>query len=69
MACVVMQNELNPNYPIDGLGSQRHKDNCTVYSTEGKIKLFVYDLVTQDKAIQIDLTKDFDLVQDIKYML
>jgi hypothetical protein len=61
-------NEINPNYPMmawDGLG----KRLAVLYSEEGKIKLFVYDVVIKTKPYIRDLTQYFDQVQDIKYML
>ena len=61
-------NEINPNYPMmawDGLG----KRLAVLYSEEGKIKLFVYDVVIKTKPYTRDLTQYFDQVQDIKYML
>ena len=62
------QKETNPYYPIiawDPKGTRL----TVVYSQEGKLKLFVYDLVTRVKYPKLDLTEDFQQVQDIKYML
>jgi hypothetical protein len=59
--------EINPNYPLlawDGKGTRL----ATVYSSEGKMKLFVYDVVRRYKVIKQDLV-GFDQVQDMKYML
>lgn len=61
------EEEKNPNYPIlawDGKGSRL----AVLYSQEGKIHLFVYDLVTRVKMIKQELNM-FDQVQDMKYML
>jgi hypothetical protein len=61
-------NEMNPNYPMmawDPKGTRI----AVIYTSEGKLKLFVYDLINRQKQIKIDLTKDFDQVQDMKYML
>lgn len=61
------QNEINPNYPIiawDPKGTRI----AVVYTEEGKIKMFVYDIVTKIKYFKLDLTNDFDLVQDFNYM-
>ncbi|MBL7701868.1 MAG: hypothetical protein JNM14_06430 [Ferruginibacter sp.] len=61
-------NEMNPNYPMmawDGKGTRI----AVIYTAEGRLKLFVYDIINRQKQIKIDLTKDFDQVQDIKYML
>jgi hypothetical protein len=59
--------EVNPNYPIlawDGKGTRL----AVMYSTEGKLKLFVYDLVNRLKITKQELPM-FDQVQDMKYML
>lgn len=62
------KNEMNPNYPMmawDPKGTRI----AVLYTTEGKLKLFVYDIINRQKQIKIDLTKEFDQVQDMKYML
>lgn len=62
------QNEVDPAYPImawDPKGTRL----AVIYNQKGKLQLFVYDIVTRIKTIQIDLTKDFNEVQDVKYML
>ncbi|MEO7523720.1 MAG: hypothetical protein ABIT58_06470, partial [Ferruginibacter sp.] len=62
------EREMNPNYPImawDPKGTRI----ALIYSTQGRLKLFVYDVVTRYKQYRIDLTDQFDQVQDIKYML
>ena len=59
--------EKNPNYPIlawDGKGTRL----AVLYSQEGKLKLFVYDVVNRIKTIKQELPM-FDQVQDMKYML
>lgn len=59
--------EINPNYPIlawDGKGTRL----AVLYSEEGKLKLFVYDVVNRIKITKQELPI-FDQVQDIKYML
>ncbi|HET9431286.1 MAG TPA: hypothetical protein VFO70_08915, partial [Chitinophagaceae bacterium] len=59
--------EKNPNYPIlawDGKGTRL----AVLYSHEGKIKLFVYDVVNRIKTVKQELPM-FDQVQDMKYML
>ncbi len=61
------EDEKNPNYPIlawDGKGTRL----ACIYSQEGKLKLFVYDLNTRVKMIKQELPM-FDQVQDMKYML
>lgn len=60
------ERQMNPNYPMmawDPKGSQI----AVIYSTEGKLKLFVYDILNRVKQYKLDLTKEFDQVQDVKY--
>jgi hypothetical protein len=62
------ENQINPNYPVmawDPKGS----NIVVIYSEEGRLKLFVYDIITRIKKYKIDLTNDFDQVQDVKYFL
>jgi len=59
--------QINPNYPMlawDGKGTRL----AVVYWKEGKIRLFVYDLVQKYKRTVTSLDM-FDQVQDMKYML
>ncbi len=59
--------EINPNYPIlawDGKGTRL----AVLYSEEGKLKLFVYDVVNRIKIVKQELPM-FNQVQDMKYML
>ncbi|MEO7960319.1 MAG: hypothetical protein ABIR19_02160, partial [Ginsengibacter sp.] len=59
--------DIDPNYPImawDPKGTRL----AAVYSEEGRIKLFIYDVVTKIKPFKRDLTQFFDQVQDMKYM-
>lgn len=61
------EDEINPNYPIlawDGKGSRL----AVLYSEEGKVKLFVYDLMSRVKVARQELPQ-FNQVQDMKYML
>jgi hypothetical protein len=61
------EDEKNPNYPIlawDGKGTRL----AVLYSQEGKLKLFVYDLTSRVKIIKQELPM-FDQIQDMKYML
>ncbi|WP_121353772.1 hypothetical protein [Flavisolibacter nicotianae] len=61
------EDEINPNYPLlawDGKGSRL----AVLYSQEGKIKLFIYDVVNRIKREKLELPM-FDQVQDMKYML
>lgn len=62
------QNETNPDYPImawDPKGTRL----TVIYQKEGRLKLFVYDLVTRIKYPKLDLTDQFQQIQDVKYML
>jgi len=61
------EDEINPNYPIlawDGKGTRL----AVLYSHEGKIKFFVYDLINRIKRDKLVLNQ-FDQVTDMKYML
>lgn len=61
------EDEKNPNYPLiawDGKGTRI----SVLYSQEGKLHLFVYDVVNRIKVIKQDLPM-FNQVQDMKYML
>ncbi len=61
-------NETNPDYPImawDPKGTRL----TVIYKKEGRIKLFVYDAVTRIKYPKLDLTDQFQQIQDVKYML
>ncbi|MEO5499954.1 MAG: hypothetical protein ABIR31_00805 [Ginsengibacter sp.] len=58
--------DVNPNYPMmawDPKGTRL----SVLYEEEGKIKLFVYDVITRVKPYKRELTKYFDQVQDMKY--
>ncbi len=62
------KNEVNPDYPLiawDPKGTRL----TVIYSEEGKLKLFVYDIVTRIKYPKLDLTDKLGMVQDVKYML
>ncbi|MEO6329665.1 MAG: hypothetical protein ABIO55_12065 [Ginsengibacter sp.] len=59
---------INPNYPMmawDPKGTRL----SVLYSQEGRIKLFVFDVITRVKPYKRDLTDIFDQVQDMQYML
>ncbi len=58
--------DINPNYPMmawDPKGTRL----SVLYEEEGRIKLFVYDVITRVKPYKRDLTKYFEQVQDMKY--
>ncbi len=61
------EQEKNPNYPIlawDGKGTRL----AVLYSHEGKLKFFVYDMINRVKISKQEWPM-FDQVQDMKYML
>lgn len=61
------EDEINPNYPIlawDGKGTRL----AVLYSQEGKIKLFIYDVVNRIKREKQEFPT-LDQVTDMKYML
>lgn len=62
------KNEMNPNYPMMAWDPKGTRISV-LYTKEGKLNLFVYDIITRTKQYKIDLTKQFDQVQDMKYML
>ncbi len=62
------KNEINPNYPIMAWDPKGTRISV-MYVQEGRLKLFVYDIITRHKQYKIDLTSQFDQVQDMKYML
>jgi hypothetical protein len=59
---------MNPNYPMMAWDPKGTRVSV-LYTKEGKLNLFVYDIITRAKQFKIDLTKVFDQVQDMKYML
>lgn len=61
------EDEKNPNYPViawDGKGTRI----AVTYYHEGKLKLFVYDVLNRIKVVKQELPM-FNQVQDMKYML
>ncbi len=61
------QEETDPNYPLmawDPKGSKL----LVVYPEEGKIRMFVYDVVARIKTYKQEL-EGFQLIQDAKFML
>ena len=62
------ENEVNPHYPLMAWDPKGTRISV-IYVKEGRLNLFVYDIVTRIKQYKIDLTTTFDQVQDIKYML
>ncbi len=62
------ENELNPSYPImawDPKGTRI----AVAYVEEGRLKLFVYDIITRIRQYKLDITDQVDQIQDMKYML
>ena len=62
------ENQMNPNYPLMAWDPKGTRISV-VYTEEGRLKLFVYDIITHIKQYKIDITDKFDQVQDMKYML
>ncbi|HMK04039.1 MAG TPA: hypothetical protein VK489_07610 [Ferruginibacter sp.] len=60
------KNQINPHYPVMAWDPKGTRISV-IYAHEGKLKLFVYDIITRQKQYKIDLTKQFDQVQDMKY--
>ena len=60
--------EINPNYPLMAWDPKGTRISV-IYNTEGRLKLFVYDVLSNLKQYTFDLTDKFDQVQDVKYML
>jgi hypothetical protein len=60
--------EINPNYPLMAWDPKGTRISV-IYTTEGRLKLFVYDVLSNLKQYTFDLTDKFDQVQDVKYML
>jgi hypothetical protein len=61
-------NELNPSYPLmawDPKGTRV----AVAYSEEGRLKLFVFDVITRIRQYKLDLSDKIDQIQDMKYML
>ena len=62
------EDQLNPSYPImawDPKGTRL----AVAYVEEGRLKLFVYDVITRIRQYKLDLTDKIDQVQDMQYML
>lgn len=63
-----LENEKDPIYPISAWDPKGTKIAIS-YITKGKLKLFVYDASAKYIQFDIDLTKVFDQIQDLKYLL
>ncbi len=62
------EREMNPSYPLMAWDPKGTRISV-IFTDQGKLKLFVYDVVTRYKQNVIDLSDEFDQVQDVKYML
>ena len=60
--------EINPSYPLVAWDPKGTRISV-IYTTEGRLKLFVYDVLSNLKQYSFDITDKFDQVQDVKYML
>jgi hypothetical protein len=63
----VQDNERNPHYPLLAWDGKGTKLAC-IYWSEGRTKLFVYDMVRRYKTVKQDLNH-FEQVQDFEFML
>lgn len=64
----VKEDEINPNYPMIAWDPKGTRVSV-LYEEDGRIKLFVYDVITHVKPYKRDLTQYFDQVQDMKFMI
>lgn len=62
------ETEMHPHYPMMAWDPKGTRISV-IYAHEGKLKLFVYDVITRIKQFTVDLSNDFDQVQDIRYFL
>ena len=62
------ENEMNPNYPMMAWDPKGTRISV-IYAEHGRLKLFVFDVITRSKQYTLDLTDKFDQVQDVKYGL
>jgi hypothetical protein len=63
-----LASEINPSYPLvawDPKGTRL----AVAYTKEGRLQLFIYDVISDIKQYKFDLTDRFDQIQDVKYML
>lgn len=63
----IADNIPNPNYPLLAWDPKGNRLGV-IYWQEGKVKFFIYDMLTKYKTIKQDLP-EFDQVQDFKFML
>ncbi len=63
-----LEAEINPTYPLVAWDPKGTRISV-IYTREGKLNLFVYDVQRNLKEYKIDITDKFDQVQDVKYML
>ncbi|RYY28020.1 MAG: hypothetical protein EOO04_09000 [Chitinophagaceae bacterium] len=64
----VNDNEVNPNYPLMAW-DPKGQLLSVIYWSEGKIRLFTYDVVRNYRPVKNQVIPDFEQVQDMKYML
>jgi hypothetical protein len=62
------ENEINPSYPLMAWDPKGTRISVA-YVQEGRLKLFVYDIITRIKQYKLDLSTKLDQIQDMKYML
>ncbi|MGN6249149.1 MAG: hypothetical protein ACTHNG_12415 [Ginsengibacter sp.] len=64
----MQENEANPNYPMMAWDPKGQRLSV-LYEKDGRLMLFVYDVLSKQKSINRDITDVFDQVQDMKYMV
>ena len=62
------ESNVNPSYPVMAWDPKGTRIAVT-YVEEGRLKLFVYDVITRIKEYKLDLTGKLDQIQDMKYGL
>ncbi|NOU37850.1 MAG: hypothetical protein HOO89_04000 [Ferruginibacter sp.] len=62
------ESEINPSYPLVAWDPKGTRISV-IYTAEGHLNLFVYDVLSNIKQYRYDITQKFDQVQDVKYML
>ncbi len=62
------ENETHPNYPIMAWDPKGTKI-AIAHSEKGKLKLVVFDVATQFRQYDFDLSSQLDQIQDLQYML
>lgn len=62
------ESKIDPHYPLMAWDPKGTRISV-VYHTKGRTRLFIYDVPARTKKWEIDLSDNFDQVQDINYFL